>query len=382
MPWLKSPTRARRFRPALERLEDRTQPAGFTGLGAASQFAVLGLQSTSVAHVRAVVSGDEAVSRGGSLSNGAGSSITGDVFEFAKKEYSGKGALGGTLHIDSALLKQADADAASAATAAAALKPTQTLGTIKKAMTVNGNGGLNVISIRGDVKASLTLSGSANDVFVVNVSGNLDLASNAVLGLGGAVTADHVLYNFTGRRGTVLARDRTVVNGTLLAPHYNVEVDGTLNGEVVGGGGNLRLAGHAQVNELPFALPAPPAADTSLAGSIYVDANNDGVREAGETGVVGFTVLLTGTDVNGNAVSLSATTDGDGDFSFTGLAAGTYTLTKQVPPFGHFVNGQATVGTVGGHADGTAQDSLNITSIVLHQGDAGLGYNFANLASG
>ena len=75
---LKSPTRSQRFRPALERLEDRTQPAAaFTGLGVANQFAVLGLRNTDITHVRAVVAGDEGVSRGGSLSNDARSTITG-----------------------------------------------------------------------------------------------------------------------------------------------------------------------------------------------------------------------------------------------------------------------------------------------------------------
>src|SRR5262249_46474399 len=47
---------------------------------------------------------------------------------------------------------------------------------------------------------------------------------------------------------------------------------------------------------------------SGLAGYVYVDANNDGVKQAGETPISGATVTLTGTNDVG-PVSLTASTD-------------------------------------------------------------------------
>src|SRR5207248_1579787 len=69
----------------------------------------------------------------------------------------------------------------------------------------------------------------------------------------------------------------------------------------------------------------------SLAGYVYVDANNDGIKEVTEAPIAGTTVTLTGTDVNGNAVSKTTTTDVNGLYSFTNLVPGTYVVTETQP---------------------------------------------------
>jgi protocatechuate 3,4-dioxygenase beta subunit len=82
----------------------------------------------------------------------------------------------------------------------------------------------------------------------------------------------------------------------------------------------------------PAPLIDPFAGTTTLAGSVYVDANNNGVRNVGESGVAGVVVNLSGTEtVSGASVNLSTTSALDGSFQFTALAAGTYTLTEQQP---------------------------------------------------
>ena len=81
----------------------------------------------------------------------------------------------------------------------------------------------------------------------------------------------------------------------------------------------------------------------SIAGFVYVDANNNGVLDSGETGIAGVTVKLTGTDSNNNAVSLSVTTGGDGSYSFTKLMASNaagYTVTE-IQPSG-YLDGKTT----------------------------------------
>ena len=87
---------------------------------------------------------------------------------------------------------------------------------------MTGNGGLNVILIDGSINASLTLSGGAGDVFIVNVTGRLDLRGSSALGLSGGLTAGQVLYNFVGDRGSLVTARGTTVNGTILAPRARV----------------------------------------------------------------------------------------------------------------------------------------------------------------
>jgi hypothetical protein len=69
------------------------------------------------------------------------------------------------------------------------------------------------------------------------------------------------------------------------------------------------------------------AAPGSISGTKFNDSNGNGVRDAGEPGLAGVTINLAGP-----AANLSSTTTASGDFSFTGLGAGTYILSETVPP--------------------------------------------------
>lgn len=115
--------------------------------------------------------------------------------------------------------------------------------------------------------------------------------------------------------------------------------------------------------------PAPAPAPASLSGTV-ADTNG--------TAMAGVTIRLDGTDEQGNSVSLTVTTDANGAFSFTGLAAGTYSLTEY-----DYSGGSATAGTVNGQADGQADPGGDtITGIVLHAGDNGTGYTFTDQMAG
>jgi len=84
---------------------------------------------------------------------------------------------------------------------------------------------------------------------------------------------------------------------------------------------------------------------SGLSGSVYVDDNGNGIRDAGEIGIPGVTVTLSG------AASRTTTTDANGNYSFDGLVAGSYTLTEQAqstPPLSSYGDGQDKTGTVGG----------------------------------
>lgn len=127
---------------------------------------------------------------------------------------------------------------------------------------------------------------------------------------------------------------------------------------------------------------------SSLAGFTYNDANNDGVKQGAETGLGGLGITVTGTDIFGQAVSLSGTATGTGAYSFTGLrpsdGAG-YTITENdatvVPAT--LLDGKDTVGTLNGTIAGTVvgtSPKFDAINVVVTQNQTGAGYNFAEVS--
>jgi hypothetical protein len=69
---------------------------------------------------------------------------------------------------------------------------------------------------------------------------------------------------------------------------------------------------------------------TSIHGYKFNDLNDNGVDDS-DPRQAGVTIVLTGTNGQGQAVSQSTTTGANGEYSFTPLAPGTYTVSEQVP---------------------------------------------------
>lgn len=114
----------------------------------------------------------------------------------------------------------------------------------------------------------------------------------------------------------------------------------------------------------------PPA---SLAGFVYVDLNNDGVKDPTEAGIGNVVVRLTGIDDTGKRISLRTKTADDGSYNFGNLRPGTYTITVTQPR--GLTHGKNTPGSLGGDAS-----RPNILSgIVVGAGDSGTDNNFAEL---
>ena len=66
--------------------------------------------------------------------------------------------------------------------------------------------------------------------------------------------------------------------------------------------------------------------NASIGGRVFIDQNNNGDTDAGDNGLANVSVRLTGTDVYGNAIDVTVTTDGNGEFSVTWPQAGMYWL--------------------------------------------------------
>ncbi len=84
----------------------------------------------------------------------------------------------------------------------------------------------------------------------------------------------------------------------------------------------------------------------TLSGFVYLDSNNNGVKEPGEPGIGGVTVTLTGMDDQGAPITMVQTTGPDGSYSFAGLRPGTYVITETHP--NGYIDGKDTIGTQGG----------------------------------
>ena len=69
----------------------------------------------------------------------------------------------------------------------------------------------------------------------------------------------------------------------------------------------------------------------TITGTKFLDANANGVRDAGEPGLPGVTINRTASINDPAGTNLSVVTDADGNFTFAAVPFGTFTLTETVP---------------------------------------------------
>ncbi len=110
----------------------------------------------------------------------------------------------------------------------------------------------------------------------------------------------------------------------------------------------------------------------SLSGYVYVDANNNGVFDSGETPISG--VVLTLLDGGGKSTGKTATTDSTGYYHFDNLAPGTYGASETQPT--GYLDGLDAAGPVGGTAHNPGD---LIDGITLAGGTSATQNNFGEL---
>ena len=107
---------------------------------------------------------------------------------------------------------------------------------------------------------------------------------------------------------------------------------------------------------------------SKLSGYVYLDVNNSGQKDVGETPLGGVIVTLSGTDMFGDSVELQQRTDALGFYQFVDLAPGSYQVIETHPQL--LIDGMDRAGDVV-FAAGT--DEL---PIVLEQDSDITGFNF------
>ncbi|MDX2034801.1 MAG: SdrD B-like domain-containing protein [Blastocatellia bacterium] len=112
----------------------------------------------------------------------------------------------------------------------------------------------------------------------------------------------------------------------------------------------------------------PPTPPGSLSGTVFCDNNDDGVQQAGEPGLAGVTITLSG------AANRTTTTGSNGAYVFDNLQPGTYRITETQPAAE--TDGRETLGSLGGVV---SNDMFSNIDLAANQ--SGVGYNFGEICS-
>ena len=185
------------------------------------------------------VNGDVAAASGVTLKLQAPATVNGNVFIAPGATFIPGGQVNGTVFTNQGQLAQCRLDAINASASAVALAPNFTFTNITTNTTVNGNHGLNVVNVTGDINLggsnSLTLFGFADSFFVVNVGGQIKMNGSGDIQAGGAMPATHLLINMTGNGNNLLSTHvGNTIQGTLLGPRVGGQLDGLFGSVILG----------------------------------------------------------------------------------------------------------------------------------------------------
>jgi hypothetical protein len=206
-------------------------------------------------------------------------------------------------------------------------------------------GGLGITDVNEDGTApSHTVDNVGNDNYLLFEFSQSVVIKQAMLGY---VTTDSDL---TLKIGTFADpyNNHLVLNDSVLASFGYTEQNagaGSVRTAVLNSGG---LAGNAviiaasltdktyadqfKVQTLDICKPAC-FQPVTVGDFVWNDLNKNGIQDAGEPGINGVTLTLSGTSASGVSVTGTATTAGNGGYLFAGLEPGTYTVTINAANF-------------------------------------------------
>jgi serine-aspartate repeat-containing protein C/D/E len=178
-------------------------------------------------------------------------------------------------------------------------------------------------------------------------------------------------YKFSGLMpGEYTVKETTPPAGYLDGTDSAGSAGGTAGNDVIS---DIPLSAGTAATDYDFGEIKP----ASLSGKVFVDLDNDGAYDSGETLLSDVTVFLY--DNEGTLIA-TTTTDDNGAYSFTGLMPDTYSV-EEVQPDGYYEGGDI-IGYINGVADTAASlDGVDkIINVTLVSGDEGTAYDFYEIA--
>ena len=233
--------------------------------------------------------------------------------------------------------------------------------------------------VKTDDDSDQSLAPGSTVIYTINVTNNGPsdatgvtvtdtLPSNVTFNAGASTPAP------TTNVGGVLTYDlgTLAANGTSVIT-VNVTVDSNFVGNITN---SAEVAANetetVTTNNNDTAQSVVAVDPSSLSGRVYVDLNNNGLFDPGETPLSGVTLTLTGTDFMSAAVNQTLLTQADGTYQFTNLLPGTYRVQETHPAF--FEDGIDSIGSAGGSTSNDDFDQISLAS-----GVNATDYNFGEL---
>jgi uncharacterized repeat protein (TIGR01451 family) len=204
---------------------------------------------------------------------------------------------------------------------------------------------------------------------IVNGSVVKDLNRNGTLTDTGDTPLEDVTVTLLDSGGNEVTNSQTATDG--LYEFTNVPAGNYSVVETQPAGYGSSTANTVAITVTPGSTTTTDFGDTisSLAGSVFIDADSDGVRDSGELGLANVSINLSGTDAASNVFNLDVQTDATGNYLFSDLLAGTYALSEAQP------NGYADGLDSLGSASGTLGND-SITAISLPEATDATDYGF------
>jgi hypothetical protein len=245
-------------------------------------------------------SADYAVLANASITNTGSTVITGNLGIYPGTSVTGfpPGTVSGTQDIDDAAAQQAEIDANTAYTAMQAHVAT-TISPVLDGQTLTaGYYNAGAASLAASGNGTLTLNGSATDVFVIQTSSTLNTGAGGtptITFTGGALATN--LYWAVGSSVTLNTSGTGTFEGTLIAQASVTVNGGAINGRIMALTGSITFAA-ATVVTAPSVGPTPAPTVLGAAGSFAI-LGASAVTNSGSSVLTGNLGISPGTSITG-----------------------------------------------------------------------------------
>ena len=108
-----------------------------------------------------------------------------------------------------------------------------------------------------------------------------------------------------------------------------VGTDKNIDSDLIESGNTISFA--VNNNNSDFSLDAGLIAFGYIGDFVWEDLNCNGIANIGEPGIANVLITLSGTDIFGNLVEMTTTTDAQGSYVFINVLAGSYTIAVTTP---------------------------------------------------